>query len=289
VCGDGVVDDGEACDDGNDDNSDACVEGCVAAACGDGFVGPGELCDDGNLSDGDGCTAACTLASCGDGVVDAGEACDDGNQSDGDACLSTCTKAVCGDGVVHEGVEACDDGNQNDGDGCSNACVAASCSDKLVNGGETDIDCGGPDCPACADGAACVADADCESGTCGGGTCGTGLVVPNCQDMAVDAAALWKSVVSTRCGAACHLNNAALGGLNMKDAATMKANLVNKPATAMMNLVTPGVLAQSYLIYKITDQQALAPGGNGSGMPLGMPLTAAQKCLIVNWVKSGAN
>ncbi|MBA3544960.1 MAG: hypothetical protein H0T76_00605 [Nannocystis sp.] len=107
--------------------------------------------------------------------------------------------------------------------------------------------------------------------------------------MVVDAPTLWNSVVSAKCGVNCHLNNAAQGGLNLKDAATMKANLVGKPSTqAMMNLVTPDVVAQSYLIYKLTDQQALAPGGGGAGMPIGMPLTTAQKCLFVNWVKSGA-
>lgn len=37
--------------------------------CGDGIVDPGEACDDGNLDDTDACTQACALAACGDGIV----------------------------------------------------------------------------------------------------------------------------------------------------------------------------------------------------------------------------
>ncbi|MCA9690759.1 MAG: hypothetical protein KC636_14220 [Myxococcales bacterium] len=45
--------------------------------CGDGVVDPGEACDDGNLDDNDGCLSSCALASCGDGHLYVGvEACD---------------------------------------------------------------------------------------------------------------------------------------------------------------------------------------------------------------------
>ena len=84
VCGDGVVDDGEACDDGvNDGSYGGCAPGCsaLAAFCGDGNVddGDGEVCDDG-VNDGayDGCNVDCLslAAYCGDGTMDDGEACD---------------------------------------------------------------------------------------------------------------------------------------------------------------------------------------------------------------------
>jgi cysteine-rich repeat protein len=45
------------------------------AACGDGALNAGESCDDGNLSDADGCEADCSLPSCGNGIVDPGEVC----------------------------------------------------------------------------------------------------------------------------------------------------------------------------------------------------------------------
>lgn len=46
VCGNGTVDPGEECDDGNCTQTDAC-NNCMNAYCGDGVVGPGEMCDDG--------------------------------------------------------------------------------------------------------------------------------------------------------------------------------------------------------------------------------------------------
>src|SRR6188472_1307269 len=46
LCGNGVVDPGEACDDGDDDAFDSCVD-CAVATCGDGFVRAAiETCDD---------------------------------------------------------------------------------------------------------------------------------------------------------------------------------------------------------------------------------------------------
>lgn len=65
--------------------------GGTPPACGDGALDPGEECDDGNLVDGDGCSSVCTIEPlCGNGVLDAGEECDDGNTVDGDGCSSAC-------------------------------------------------------------------------------------------------------------------------------------------------------------------------------------------------------
>ncbi len=41
VCGNGVVEGDEACDDGNDLNTDECTDTCQVAACGDGYVQEG--------------------------------------------------------------------------------------------------------------------------------------------------------------------------------------------------------------------------------------------------------
>lgn len=72
---------------GNDERAvDAFVPPDVPAPmCGDGAIDPGEDCDDGNTVDGDACPADC-LARCGDGVVTAPESCDDGNEQPGDGC-----------------------------------------------------------------------------------------------------------------------------------------------------------------------------------------------------------
>jgi cysteine-rich repeat protein/parallel beta-helix repeat protein len=92
--------------------------------CGDGELDPGEQCDDGNNSNEDACLNNCVMATCGDGFVWSGnEACDDGDVDNTNGCLNDCTVAVCGDGFVLAGVEGCDDDNLTDGDGCSSACA----------------------------------------------------------------------------------------------------------------------------------------------------------------------
>lgn len=63
VCGNGLMDKEEACDDGlaNADTA-ACTSTCAVAACGDGFIQDGvEECDDGNTDPGDSCAADCTI------------------------------------------------------------------------------------------------------------------------------------------------------------------------------------------------------------------------------------
>ncbi|WAS97006.1 DUF4215 domain-containing protein [Nannocystis punicea] len=127
-CGDGVLDRGEECDDGNTDDADACTSLCTTARCGDGFVQAGETCDEVVATAS--CDGDCTAVQCGDGLTNtvAGEDCDDGNTVDDDGCSNACTGAKCGDGVVQPGVEACDDGNMVDDDGCSNACQIGPCA-----------------------------------------------------------------------------------------------------------------------------------------------------------------
>ena len=55
-----------------------------------------------------------------------------------------------------------------------------TCDDQLQNGDETDIDCGGGDCPACPDGSLCQADSDCQSASCVDNLCGP--PPPTCSD-----------------------------------------------------------------------------------------------------------
>src|SRR4029079_5018452 len=73
-------------------------------ACGDGVLQLGEGCDDGNLIDCDGCSAACVAetGSCAGARCEA-EPCDAGNTRDCDGCSAACAAEVgftCGDGVV---------------------------------------------------------------------------------------------------------------------------------------------------------------------------------------------
>ena len=140
-CGDGVVDDGEECDDGNEDNDDACLNTCIMASCGDGYTQEGvEECDDGSEESWT-CNEQCQLF-CGDGAVNNGEECDDGNVESGDGCDYLCKHEVphCGNGVVNEEEgEKCDDGNIKDGDGCESNCQVSQpgvCGDDVVDWNE---------------------------------------------------------------------------------------------------------------------------------------------------------
>ncbi len=102
---------------------DPAAGGAGQAACGNGAVEQGETCDDGNRVAGDGCNAQCQFESeCGNSAIDLGETCDDGNRANGDGCDSSCRiETECGNEVVEPG-EQCDDGNAANGDGCSAEC-----------------------------------------------------------------------------------------------------------------------------------------------------------------------
>ncbi len=169
VCGDGVVQAGESCDAGLDNGpGQPCLAGCKSNVCGDGDKGPGEGCDDGNVLDGDACTSECALATCGDGKVNVGEGCDDGNDVDDDACTNNCTKAVCGDEIVQL-AEQCDLGNFNsDAAACTSSCKDAFCGDGLVYAGEEECDLEGGNGP----GKTCLFG--CKTNVCGDGDKGPG-------------------------------------------------------------------------------------------------------------------
>src|SRR5262249_43404799 len=70
-------------------NLPACA---TAAVCGNGILEPGEGCDDGNTNACDGCSPSCQVEGCGNGTIECGEECDDGmaNGAPGDPCDTTC-------------------------------------------------------------------------------------------------------------------------------------------------------------------------------------------------------
>ncbi|HUQ07209.1 MAG TPA: DUF4215 domain-containing protein [Kofleriaceae bacterium] len=150
------------------------------AACGNGVVDPGEDCDDGNVMPDNACDARC-LFTCGNGTVDDtfGELCDTGIVSGAGACPSTCNDgmactqdALAGGGCQAECVTAPITTPIN-GDGCcpsggnstnDNDCQVA-CGNGVVETGElcdTAIATGNGACPtvaSCADGMNCTTDA----------------------------------------------------------------------------------------------------------------------------------
>ena len=180
-CGNGLIEGGEVCDDGNNVSGDGCSADCRSAErCGNGIVdaAAGEECDDGNTQSGDGCDGSCRLEAppeCGNGVLERDEECDDGNASNEDACLTTCVPARCGDGFIWSGVEQCDDGNTTAGDGCDSHCWIEgpqNCGNGVVEAGEE-----------CDDGNSSNSDAclnTCLSASCGDGFLWAG--VEECDD-----------------------------------------------------------------------------------------------------------
>ena len=129
VCGNGAIESGEQCDDGNRTPGDGCNAFCAIepAICGNNLVEAPETCDDGNTTSGDGCSNVCVAEQpvvCGNAVLETNEECDDGNLLNNDGCSNICEFEIpefCGDGLV-QAPEQCDDGNNASGDGCSPIC-----------------------------------------------------------------------------------------------------------------------------------------------------------------------
>jgi cysteine-rich repeat protein len=160
-CGDGRMDIGEQCDDGNLGDCDGCSRFCTSERCGNTILECMEECDDGNTRSGDGCSAMCTIEMprCGDGRITVGEECDDSNATDCDGCSSACLLEACGNRRL-ECMEECDDGNLRNGDGCSNMCrieIPPRCGDGTVNAGEECDDSNTTDCDGCS--SACLREA----------------------------------------------------------------------------------------------------------------------------------
>jgi cysteine-rich repeat protein len=181
----------EDCTNHIDDDVDGLVDkqDPDCAVCGDGVLDPGEECDDGNVAAGDGCSPTCrvehpavttttTLAlPPGDGcLTDSGAArnCDDGNPCTADSCD---TRAGCvHDPAPLEG-QSCDDGNA-----CTeqDRCTAGTCTGSQISCDDGDA-CSADACDpsagcthstVAADGAACDDGDPCtESDACGGGIC----------------------------------------------------------------------------------------------------------------------
>jgi cysteine-rich repeat protein len=198
VCGNGVVEGDEACDDGNDLDDDAC-DACVLT-CGDGVVGEEELCDEGIAAGEPGaCPADCNdeLACTTDQLTGEGclRACSHGDitaTTPGDGCCppgedvntdSDCP-AGCGNGVVEAG-ETCDTAIAAGNPGaCPTACDdGIACTTDTLFVPDTG-DCGAvcqyaeittpaPGDGCCPAGATSATDSDC-SATCGDGTVDTG-------------------------------------------------------------------------------------------------------------------
>ncbi len=119
ACGNGVVDPGETCDDGNAINNDTCSNTCVRATCTDAVQNQGEAAVDCG-----GPCAACVVPTCSDHVQNQGET----GVDCGGPC-SACVVPTCSDHVQNQGETGVDCGGP-----CS-ACVVPTCSDQVQKPG----------------------------------------------------------------------------------------------------------------------------------------------------------
>ncbi|GAI18334.1 unnamed protein product, partial [marine sediment metagenome] len=180
VCNDSNTDDGDGCsvenlvEAGWECNDSVVPNECsqvVSPVCGNGILEGDEVCDDGNITNGDGCSDSCLIESgwicdenepsvciepiCGNGILEGDEVCDDGgNNGNYSYCKIDCSGlgAYCGDDTTDttEG-ELCDDGN---------------------NVTETACDYGQETCTFC--NVDCTAELSLIGPYCGDGTCDSG-------------------------------------------------------------------------------------------------------------------
>jgi len=212
-CGDGVLQETEACDDGNTEPDDGCAAncqmiedgfrcptagvGCVPIVCGDAQIDPPETCDDGNDDGEDGCSASC-------------------EREDGWSCPQpgvACVAAECGDGII-AGFEQCDDAGSS-APGCSDDC-------QLEDGYKCEVE--GQDCEptTCGDGAKegteqcddgnvtpfdgcgtdCTNEPDCEGGVCEA-VCGDAVILPGTTEACDDG----NTVDGDGCSSTCEIED----------------------------------------------------------------------------------
>ena len=166
---------------------------CISNACGTKFTLKGTPVLEQVIGD-------CLVNQCDgvghrvDDIVDTSDFVDDGKECSADSCSVTgnplheplmagtpCAMSP----LVCDGKDACvecvvDTHCMIDRVCSMNHCVSKTCLNLMKDGAESDIDCGGTECQACANGSICNTGADCESKTC---TMMNLCAVPACDDV----------------------------------------------------------------------------------------------------------
>jgi cysteine-rich repeat protein len=202
VCGNGVVETGEDCDDGakNGATGDPCNRDCTWV-CIQGTLNGDAKCNTGDPCKGNATCSASHLCVPGTPLGD-GTTCTIGAGGDGGAgtagiCRSqVCSPAVCGDGYVTP-PEECDDGSKNGtaADGCDSLCKFVCVSTDPTRDCASTNPCTGagtcnstshvctpgttsPDGTPCSPGGDAGAGDICKAGVCTSALCGDGKIEP---------------------------------------------------------------------------------------------------------------
>jgi cysteine-rich repeat protein len=297
-CGDGCLQYGEDCDDGDTGNGDGCDEKCGEEACykctvpqsdtrtvqpfcfgptqcffdeecgycGDGVTGPGEQCDDGDTSSADCCDEDCMAVEAGsdcadDTFCDGAESCDgSGNCVDAEAGPD-CDEldSECAEGVCDPKANACvADTSAKDGDPCE---AAGSCT--VGGSGE------------CEDGE-CVGDGTTLSPSCRwivcAGSAGGDVRVRTGDGSAMDASA---------CGDTARWGGITTGSV-VVGATTGEGVSFYGPPEVGVDIATGGssVGASLYITIPGTDVKNIATGQTVAKVPAGEVNTTGTHALV---------
>ena len=141
--------------------------------CGNGILDPGEQCDDGNVFDGDCCSSSCRPENPGGWCPDDGNICTDDVCDGAGNCVHPPKSGLCDDGNECTVGDACADGICAPG---APAPAGTPCGAPIDLCGTSRCDSLGacvrdpaPDGVACNDGDACTTGDTCRGGTCVGG------------------------------------------------------------------------------------------------------------------------
>ena len=154
-------DTGAFCDTFDNGSADgSCVD---PRRCGNGVLEPGEGCDDGNEIDGDCCAADCAAEPPGGACADDGNGCTNDVCDGAGACAHPNNNDACDDGLFCNGGDTCSGGacSVHAGDPCSGG---AECADACD---ETNDDCFEPPGTSCTDDGNDCTDDECD----GAGAC----------------------------------------------------------------------------------------------------------------------
>lgn len=236
VCGNGVIDVSEQCDDGGTADSDGCSAACqvesgwdcssgsCSTVCGDSIVAGTENCDDGGTSGGDCCSATCSFEAAASPCGDAGDACTLADTCDGaGTCVDNGFQPVdtaCGDAGDDEctnpdtcdGAGTCLANHEASGTSCGDTgteCVVQDTCDTSGNcvdngfqpaatacGDSTDGECSDPD--TCDGAGSCLSNHESPGTSCG--DAGTACVVQDTCDAAGNCVDNGFQPTDTACG-----------------------------------------------------------------------------------------